>query len=255
MNSHLRGYRGHATWRHQPDIDRDLPGIISQWQTTVLSLRWSSPGEGPRGWRTARLLDVHHLSYCPKRLLQLRREISRHAAHLELLRDQGRIVRVMKSTLQEDSELFNLESLTIPGEGTLTDHWAVHNLVSDHFMAWFQEPEGLDAWLTRAGEPVAFRHYTYSKSIPADLSNLLWRALTDVPGASQVRTDLTAELAFPPTLGEFNGAIEGHRGSTTPGASGLTYNMVKGWPAPFQMFAHHRLVALWGTPETLSGLH
>ena len=66
----------------------------------------------------------------------------------------------------------------------------------------------------------------------------------------QARRDLSAELAAPPTLGEFNGTINGHRGSTTPGATGLTYNMVKGWPGPVRAFAHRCLVELWGQPAT-----
>ena len=74
----------------------------------------------------------------------------------------------------------------------------------------------------------------------ADGARQLWSHFTDrtlpctrprpYPGAAQLWTDLTAELALPTTLGDFNGAIEGHRGSTTPGAMGLTNNMMKGWP-------------------------
>ena len=57
-------------------------------------------------------------------------------------------------------------------------------------------------------------------------------------------------LRPPPTLDEFISAIDGHRGSTTPGAIGLTYHMVKGWPAPTRVFAHHCLVELWALPDT-----
>ena len=70
------------------------------------------------------------------------------------------------------------------------------------------------------------------------------------PGSDTVRADLQGELAAPPTLDEFISAIFGHRGSTTPGATGLTYHMVKGWPAPTRVFAHHCLVELWTLPDT-----
>ena len=70
------------------------------------------------------------------------------------------------------------------------------------------------------------------------------------PGVDRVRADLQGALSAPPTLDEFTSAIDGHRGSTTPGATGLTYHMVKGWPSPTRGFAHHRLVELWGLPDT-----
>ena len=53
--------------------------------------------------------------------------------HLETLRAQGRIRRVIKSTLQEDVDTFTLESLTVPGEGIITDHHEIHNIVTGHF--------------------------------------------------------------------------------------------------------------------------
>ena len=133
-------------------MDRDLPDILQQWQHTVLRLRWKDGGDphrimdctgmGPGGWRLALLTRVHHPHYCTalihrvKRLLHgrqrrlLRTEISHHAARLEALRSQGRIGRVIKSTLQEEAELFTLESLCIPGDGILTDHCHIHNLVT-----------------------------------------------------------------------------------------------------------------------------
>ena len=120
IQGHLRGYRGHARWRRQDDMDRELPGILYQWQTIVLSLRWAAPGDphrimdcsgmGPSAWRTATLADIHHPHRCAtlitklKRMLHgrqrnlLRKQISVHAAHLENLRAQGRIGRVTPSS-------------------------------------------------------------------------------------------------------------------------------------------------------------
>ena len=78
---------------------------------------------------------------------------------------------------QEDTWPFTLESLRLPGEGTLTDHRLIHNLVTDHFSKWYQTPaDADDDWLTRLYDPAAFRAYTARKAIPTDLSDLLWRA-------------------------------------------------------------------------------
>ena len=54
----------------------------------------------------------------------------------------------------------------------------------------------------------------------------------------------------PPTLTEFQVAIHGHRGSTSPGATGLTHNMAKGWPPEVTEFAHRCLLQLWDQKDT-----
>ena len=150
---------------------------------------------------------------------------------------------MIKSTLQEDVDLFTLESLPVSGEGMLTDHRAIHNLVSAHFTQWYKGPAIPEVpWVTLSQDRAAFLGHSDSR--------LLWQALTDIPGVELVRRELATELAAPPTLGEFNGIIASHRGSTTPGATGLTYNMVKGWPAPVRTYAYKCLVTLWDQPET-----
>ena len=124
-------------------------------------------------------------------------------------------------------------------------------MVTAHFTQWYKGPAIREVpRVTLSHDRCAFLGHTASRGIPTDLGCLLWQALTDVPGVDRVRLDLATELAAPPTLGEFNGIIASHRGSTTPGATGLTYNMVKGWPAPVRAHAHQCLVALWDQPET-----
>ena len=135
IQGHLRGYRGYPRWRRQDDMDRDLPGILTQWWEVVTRLRWASPedphrimdctGMGPSGWRTTTLMAIQHPHRCAslitklKRMLHgrqrclLRKQISFHTAHLETLRAQGRIGRVIKSTLQEDTDMFTLESFPV----------------------------------------------------------------------------------------------------------------------------------------------
>ena len=205
IQGHLRGYRGYARWRRQDDMDRDLPGILQQWREVVTRLRWPSPtdphrimdcsGMGPSGWRTTTLLAIQHPHRCAalitklKRMLHgrqrtlLRKQISHHTAHLETLRVTGRIGRVIKSTLQEDVEVFTLESLPVPGEGILTDHRTIHKMVTAHFTQWYKGPEGPEVpWATLSQDRTSFLDHTSSRGIPTDLGHLLWQALTDVPG-------------------------------------------------------------------------
>ena len=52
-----------------------------------------------------------------------------------------------------------------------------------------------------------------------------------------------------PSLEEFRAAIHHHEGSTAPGATGLTYNIVKGWPDSVTAGVHALLtVAFCGPP-------
>ena len=94
IQGNLRGYRGHARWRRQDDMDRDLPGILHQWQTVVLSLRWSAPGDphrlmdctgmGPSALRTSTLADIHHPHRCAELVTKLKRML--HGRQRQLLR-------------------------------------------------------------------------------------------------------------------------------------------------------------------------
>ena len=272
IQGHIRGYRGHRLWRTQTDMDQDLPGILTLWQTTVTSFQWDNPadphrfmdktGYGPSAWRTAQLREIHHPMFCTTLLKKiksmlhgrlrhnLRLTINAHVAHLEQMRLQGKIGRVIRSTLQEDVDLFTLESLRTP-DGTLTDHREIHHRVTEHFRLWYQHPPTASPpWTTLCTDQHAFLGYADTKHIPHPLADLLWRALTDVPRTSLVLQDLTTELASPPTLAEFQRALHGHQGSTTPGATGLTYNMAKGWPDPVTHYVHQCLLHLWNQQQT-----
>ena len=216
IQGRLRGYRGHQLWRTQTDMDRVLPAILTLWQITVTSFQWDDPtdphrfmdktGFGPSAWRTAQLQEVHHPLFCTTPLKKikgmlhgrlrhnLRLTINAHVAHLEQMRLQGKIGRVIRSTLQEDVDLFTLESLRIP-ESTLTDHRETHHGVTEHFRLWYQHPTAASPPCT---DQPTFLRYAYIKNIPHPLADLLWRAITDVPRASLVLQDLTTELASPP---------------------------------------------------------
>ena len=275
IQAHLRGYGGYPLWKHQAEMDIHLPPILHAWERTVRSLRWDDPadihrfldctGMGPGGWRTASLREISHPLFCAvlirklrrmlhgRQRLLLRREISAHTARLEALRAEGKIGKVIRSVLQEDSELYALESLSLPGQATLTDHRLIHNTVTAHFQQWYQgPPTPPPPWASLISDFSLFQAFGRSKHVPDDLLELLWQALTDVPHINQVRDDLAVELALPPSLSEFQAAIQGHRGSTSPGATGLTYNMAKGWPPEVTAFAHKCLLQLWDKEETPS---
>ena len=53
---------------------------------------------------------------------------------------------------------------------------------------------------------------------------------------------------FPPSHAEFRAAIRHHKGSTAPGATGLTYNIVKGCPDPVMAKVHQLLSLAFSDP-------
>ena len=105
-------------------------------------------------------------------------------------------------------------------------------------------------WSALLASPDAFLTHTRTRGIPDALGQVLWRAITHVPQAALVRQDLDIALAQPPTLEDFSNAIRHLGPSTSPGATGLTYNMVRGWPPEVVAYAHNCLTQLWQADHT-----
>ena len=147
--------------------------------------------------------------------------------------------------------MFTMDTLRVPDTGTLTDHRAIHNLATDHFRDWYHRPTSSTVdWSSLLAHRPSFLAHTNSKGIPPHLRETLWSAITEVPKAPDVHAELATALAQPPSLDEFTAAIQAHRVSTSPGATGLTYTMVRGWPPDIIQYAHQCLSMLWHADHT-----
>ncbi|OXE37641.1 MAG: hypothetical protein CGW95_00400, partial [Phenylobacterium zucineum] len=272
IDGHLRGHRTFRRWSTQAHMDADIPGITTNWTETVRSFTWADPetphqllditGYGPSFWRTTPLRTIQHPRFCQDLIRQVRKLLhGRHrctlrsflsakSAEIEQSRLQGKIGQALRSVLQEDTPMFTLESLHLPDQGILSDHRAIHNTVTDHFRDWYT-PSTADItdWPLILADAAQFHRHTAAKGIPNHLSAILWSALTEVPQADGPRRELTEALAHPPTLEEFRTAIQDHKASTSPGASGLTYNMARAWPPAVTLFAHNCLTQCWNTGQ------
>ena len=80
------------------------------------------------------------------------------------------------------------------------------------------------------------------------MTQLLWEAFTAPFQHTELQYELQQALRDPPTLAEFTAAIQYHKGITAPGASGLTYKMVKGWPPSVIMKVHELLTLAFSGP-------
>ena len=212
-------------------------------------LSWPSPtdrahwlncmGFPPAFWRTTSLEVISRPGFCATILrnvkhrlhgrfrLDHRRKISEASRQRESLREQGKLKKVISSILQKDTELYALNSLQVE-QGLLTDAPTIHNLVTEHFTEWYRAPSNTADWPSLLQDRAAFQTLADSKSIPIHLTQRLWEAFTLPLQHTALQQDLRQALSAPPTLEEFKAAVTHHKGSTAPGASGLTYNMVKG---------------------------
>ena len=82
-------------------------------------------------------------------------------------------------------------------------------------------------------------------AIPDSLLQILWTGILCVPRLAAVADELERILALPPSLADFQLAIKNKRSSTSPGASGLTYGMIKHWPESLVLSIYQHLVSLW----------
>ena len=146
--------------------------------------------------------------------------------------------------------MYNLEYLRLTDGGTLTDGRELHNTLTEWFTTWYQGPVVTTDWMAVIQDRTAFHNLCQDKSIPPDMEDLFWPVLTDVPKVDQVRRDLEVALSTPPSLHDFCRSVRSHHGSTAPGPTGLTYNMLKAWPDATLATAHACLSQLWTAEAT-----
>ena len=264
---HLRGSRGHTLWRTQTDMDTTLHKILAPWETLVHSYKWSPPlqpeavfalgGYPPSFWKTTTLrkLDtavVDSLGKVRRQLhgrnrTYLRTLISAHVLRRETSRLKGKVGKVIRSILHEEIRFYPLETLRLTADQIIIDARQIHSEVTAHFNRWYSATEPaehiLDWWDTR--DRASFLTAGKQAHIPDHLLPILWTDISHVPHIATVATALSDTLTSPPSLQDFQRAIHGIRSSTSPGASGLTYGMIKHWPDSLIASVYDHLASLW----------
>ena len=117
-----------------------------------------------------------------------------------------------------------------------------------HFTTWYQAPGPTVDWPHLLRDHSAFQAHATSKHIPPHLTQLRWDAFTSPLQLTALQQELQLTLSNPPTPAEFTTAIHYHKGSTAPGATGLTYNMAKGWPPAVIAKVHVLLTLAFSGP-------
>ena len=202
--------------------------------------------------RTASLDEIPRPGFCSRLILSakhrldkglradLSRQISAATRERENLREQGKLKRVIALIFQ-----YALHTLQ-RDQGILTDAPTIHNIVTEHFTEWYRAP----------GPPV---EHSYQRTVPRSRHTQI-RNVSVPPHAATLggvyptaatHDSATSGKPSPPFLAEFKAAIHHHKGSTAPGATGLTYNMVKERPDPIHV---RKIVRLCEVPPTDSTL-
>jgi hypothetical protein len=84
-----------------------------------------------------------------------------------------------------------------------------------------------------------------NSQVPSHLSEKIYTALQDVPQAAAIRQQLVQELASAPSYEEFTSRINNLKRNSSPGMSGLSYNMLRKSPPVVIQEMHKCLVQFW----------
>ena len=170
----------------------------------------------------------------------------------------GKIKRALQSLLPTERLFFEMTYLQVsPDLPPLLDPMHIYEQIADNFKRWYALPDhpaarlGHDTWALWKDNPALLDEYLSALHIPAHQATILKQGIL-VPSQSRntarVFLDLRSKEAIMPTFEEFQAAIAATPAGKAPGPSGLTYNMIKGWPLEVQEWAYKCLCELWNSP-------
>jgi hypothetical protein len=116
----------------------------------------------------------------------------------------------------------------------LGDTVDIHNAVTDQFeQRWFDEKEDMfkgalhsgHDWSTAMRSENYFMADTDYTGAPVELRRLIFGAMTNVPRRQQIHQELEDLCRIPPTVVEFETAIQQSKPNSAAGMSGRSYNL------------------------------
>ena len=259
---HLRGTGGRHIWKSQADMDTNLEQILAPWERVVHYHYRDDPaayhailargGYPPSYWRTLDTLVLESIHLVKGQLHgrnrnYLRMLINAQVYRRETSRLKGKLGRVIRSILHEEVQFYPIETLRVAPDSILTDGSQIHNAVTAHFEEWYRappSPDHVEAWWVQKDRQ-AFIEVGRQAAIPDPLLQILWTGLLHVPRRPAVVAELEMILSSPPSFADFQLAIANIRRSTSPGASGLTYGMIKHWPESLVTSVYQHLASLF----------
>ena len=176
----------------------------------------------------------------------------------ETLRTLGRLKQVITSMLGDTKTKcrnyeFTLDALRLNNGQLETEPQKIHNTLTKEFDQWYTGPIDLQYYtgpqdLEQAKyimhDLAYFQEITKHTGVPSHLIELFHSHIQSKV-SPQVRLELQESLAAPPTYEEFVKRITRVSRDSTPGPSGLTYNMIKAWDNESKKAAYVALAQIW----------
>jgi hypothetical protein len=183
---------------------------------------------------------------------ELRTKINRWTEKREGMRLAGKIGYVIRSMLEKPSLGYSLQELQLEDD-IIVDDRDIHGKVTEHFRRWFERkvpcnPEGMchesSNWRDFDGiteEEFLRRHRMHR--VPDHILSILWRGQRESSRPSEFRTKEFYMAC--PSRQEFEDAIARSANNSSPGITGLSYNMIKNWQPLLKDQIYAALANLW----------
>eukprot|EP01041_Mallomonas_annulata_P008426 gene8426-biopygen4060 len=132
------------------------------------------------------------------------------------------------------------------------DPMEIHQALTAHFRGWYAQPannvQGLHNteldWGRIFNDQEYFMDRTAGTKVPEKYRTMAFSALR-VEGTDVITEALSLEFNNTPTIDEFLDVVAHCPNTSAPGPTGLTYAMIKVWPAETQKMAYQALAAMW----------
>ena len=275
VRRHLLGKKGRNRWCTFQDRQRDLSLIFTTLRNRASGLGLTQhrvdkilneTGKGPSWWINQASLFVDicdaeiralKANMHGRRRQDIRRKWKARTKWLEGLQEKGKARQIIKQVLKANAGRkhttgLNLDTVRDTNGRIYVTPQSVHRTSTDHFREWYDMPADyvptlhtVPDWRPHLQSYELFIAQFPNTQVPTHLSEKIYHALQDVPQAAAIRQQLTQELASAPSIEESTDRISQLKRNSSPGMSGLSYNMLRKAPKVVIQEMHKCLAQFW----------
>ena len=271
----LTGAKGRRRWVSWEEARTGIDWLLLQLDTntTCLDIKakalktlYSTTACGPDWWKAldripivsecdALIAVLRHLMQGRQRT-DLRKDMNEKVAYREHMRQLGKMKIVLKSVLgvlgaRKHQPTLNLDVVRNEAGTMAVTPVEVHAMVTEHFRQWYADQANAvpmhteEDWKTSLSSLEKFQTDVAHTGVPTWASEVIYDAITNMPDRAETEAELAVLFASPPSYEEFCKAIKHGKNGSAPGMSGLSYNMIKAWPASCKQAAYDCLERQW----------
>ena len=267
---HVCGYRHYTKWT-PTNFGSKLLAIRNQWIKDLHKIAKYIPEQlqallnattyGPTFWTNKCLIQlaielpialtaVRQLS--TSKLRQQRADDYRRFRHQrEYLYQIHQLGSCIQTVFKKYKKCYLMEDLYHEGVRS-TSPGRIHEIITRMFRdTWFNTPKAYSSvdWVHVTSSETAFQQRALSLKIPHDISSILWKSTSKRPDSTPNLALFQSSVMSTPSFDDFVREIKNGSADSAGGPSGLTYGMMKTWPAQVQRAVYDALAANWTTKE------